>query len=279
MKTVVFIGIAFIGIVFSVNSYAQDYGQYLQSAKKMFKSGDYEAAEKALNIYRKMTHENTESEFAEKIDMCRTHLLTAKKAMAAQNYHAAMTAYKQIQNINSNDPNIKDYILECQQAINLSQNNQTNKLPIYAQKDNIYKNGSQLQEKEVRKLFANTSSYQPYNAGLNLYKTSRTLNGLGISTLCIGVILQCGWTANTDDSPDEKEIKRVDNWHNAAKIGIYLCGGSSIFFLASIPVRAAGRHKINKAVKLYNNQALDLSYQPELRVGVTTNGIGLIYTF
>ena len=162
MKAIIFFVLA---IVFSVNVYAQceDYNQYLQSAKKMFDSGNYKGARSNLTIYRKMTNENAESELARKIDVCNGYLLTAEKAMKTKDYNAAITAYLQILRINPNDPNIPNYILACRQTMSLSL-----KEPIYAKKFDIYKNGSQLSENVVRELLANTPSYKRYNAGLNL---------------------------------------------------------------------------------------------------------------
>lgn len=95
---------------------AQNYDTYLYTAQHKFDQGDYENAQKALNIYVEMTGQN-KADLSAKISTVLVLLKTAQNSVDNQNYAHAITAYKKVLSINPKDPNIQNNINKLQSII------------------------------------------------------------------------------------------------------------------------------------------------------------------
>lgn len=60
------------------------------------------------------------------------------------------------------------------------------------------------------------------------------------------------------------------------KANVGLLAGGGVAFLGGLLVNAIGASKVKKAINNYN---ASIAYQPEIHLGVTTNGVGLAFVF
>lgn len=139
---------------------------------------------------------------------------------------------------------------------------------LYALDFEIYKNGSKLNEREIRTLFANSISYNLYDRGIRMkdsdayFTWSRYLIYTGIPFLGLGFWMD----AVLDTSINEMYI------YGACFAGV----GIALFITGELrPL--IGKAKIRKAVNLYNNSRMYSSL--ELNFGLTGDGLYLSLTF
>ncbi|MBR4774845.1 MAG: hypothetical protein IK008_01950 [Bacteroidales bacterium] len=104
---------------------------------------------------------------------------------------------------------------------------------------------------------------------LSQFKSGRTLNTVGGIIACAGAVSAgygLGYMTLYDGPHDYSGYRTAETclWVGLGVMGVGLIVG--------IP----GSVKMNKAIKNYNQS---LSYQPELRLGTTANGIGLAFVF
>lgn len=96
---------------------AQDFNWYLQSAQNKFDLGDYENAQKALNVYAVVTGQS-ETDLSVRITTALQLLKSAQTSTDNQEYAHAITLYNQVLLINPKDPHVKDKIIKLQSFIN-----------------------------------------------------------------------------------------------------------------------------------------------------------------
>ena len=101
------------------------------------------------------------------------------------------------------------------------------------------------------------------------FKTGKTLNTIGGIFACVGAFATgfgLGYMTLYDGPHDYSGYRTAETclWVGLGVMGVGL--------LVGIP----GSIKMNRAIKNYNQS---LSYQPELRLGTTANGIGLAFVF
>lgn len=95
--------------------------------------------------------------------------------------------------------------------------------PLYVKDYEVYQNGKKLTDNEVRRLFANTESYDLYDKGMNLvdkdFSTIRGLNiGVGTTSIVAGAVLTCWWIGVYTNQTEAKEAK--------ASMEEYMIGGT-----------------------------------------------------
>lgn len=90
--------------------------------------------------------------------------------------------------------------------------------PLYVKDFEVFREGKKLTDNEVRKLFANTESYDLYDKGMNLvdkdFSTIRGLNiGVGTTAIVAGAVLTCWWIGVYNNQTAAKEAKEsMESW-------------------------------------------------------------------
>ena len=118
MKNIIYLFLL-LGLIFNpLQVSSQEKEKYLSSANKSFKKGDYNNAQKALNIY--INHYKGDvPDLAYKIQQCMTLRKKAEDAIAKQQIADAIEYYRCILAINYNDPIAKKKIEDLEtSAIN-----------------------------------------------------------------------------------------------------------------------------------------------------------------
>lgn len=105
--------------LFPMTGMSQNKESYLKSAYASFEKGEYDNAQKALNVYVRVYHGDA-SELANKIQQCKDFMNKADSAIARQQIKDAIDYYRGVLSINPNDPNIQNKINELQAIINNS---------------------------------------------------------------------------------------------------------------------------------------------------------------
>jgi hypothetical protein len=136
---------------------------------------------------------------------------------------------------------------------------------LFANGENVLKNGHELGENAVRTLFANSKSYKLYDSGIGLYSAADVLYW------CTGIVGLAGVVAAS--------VGGGGGDATVTNVGLYMLGGAATFAIAGISCTISGRHKISKAVELYNNGKMYSSAPRELKFGLTQNGVGVILHF
>lgn len=107
-----------LGVTFnSLQASSQNKEDYLSSAYASFEKGEYDNAQKALNVYVGVFYGDA-SDLVYKIQQCITFKNKAEDAIAKQQITDAINYYRRILSINPNDPNIQNKINKLQTIIN-----------------------------------------------------------------------------------------------------------------------------------------------------------------
>lgn len=116
-----------LGLTFNpLQASSQEKEDYLSSAYTLFEKGDYNNAQKALNVYVSV-FSGEASDLAYKIQQCLTLKNKAEDAIAKQQIKDAINYYSGILSINPKDPNVQNKINKLQAIINNShKENQAN---------------------------------------------------------------------------------------------------------------------------------------------------------
>lgn len=112
-----------LGIIFTLSISAQNYDPYLCSAQEKFLSGDYENAQKSLNVYEKLSGNNM-ADLSEKISNAIILLNRAQILTDIQDYSNAIKTYHQVLELNPNDPNIPGKVKTLQFKMDSNQQKQ-----------------------------------------------------------------------------------------------------------------------------------------------------------
>lgn len=113
MKQLLFISLLF---VFNALSYSQnDRSEYLQAARKNYASGNYENAQKALNVYRNV-YKGEADDLAQRIERCLLLTKQAEEATEKQLINNAINIYNEVLLINHDDPIVKEKIIKLKKT-------------------------------------------------------------------------------------------------------------------------------------------------------------------
>ena len=97
--------------LFPITGMSQNKESYLKSAYASFEKGEYDNAQKALNIYVSV-FDGDASELANKIQQCKDFVDKAENAIARQQIKDAIGYYRGVLSINPNDPIAKKKIAD-----------------------------------------------------------------------------------------------------------------------------------------------------------------------
>jgi hypothetical protein len=137
--------------------------------------------------------------------------------------------------------------------------------PLVVRGTSIFSNEQKLNRMELNNLFANTAAAQLYDKGVSRRKTGKILYWTGISLTAVSVLNVVIATA-------------VDGETDVINTAIVL--GSGIGCLGvSIPFNLSGKNYIHNAVNSYNACQYTSSHTPELKFGLTQNGVGFVLNF
>ena len=104
--------------LFPITGMSQNKEIYLKSAYALFEKGEYDNAQKALNIYVGVYHGDA-SGLANKIQQCKDFMDKAENAIVRQQIKDAIDYYRGVLSINPNDPIAKKKIADLEtSAIN-----------------------------------------------------------------------------------------------------------------------------------------------------------------
>ena len=104
--------------LFPITGMSQNKESYLKSAYASFEKGEYDNAQKALNIYVGVYHGDA-SGLANKIQQCKDFMDKAENAIVRQQIKDAIDYYRGVLSINPNDPIAKKKIADLEtSAIN-----------------------------------------------------------------------------------------------------------------------------------------------------------------
>lgn len=97
--------------LFPMTGMSQNKESYLKSAYASFEKGEYDNAQKALNVYVS-AFDGDASELANKIQQCKDFMNKAESAIARQQIKDAIDYYRGVLSINPNDPIAKKKIAD-----------------------------------------------------------------------------------------------------------------------------------------------------------------------
>ena len=176
MKKIIYLFLL-LGLTFNpLQASSQEKEDYLSSAYALFEKGDYNNAQKALNVYVSVFNGEA-SDLAYKLQQCLTLKDKAEDAIAKQQIKDAINYYSGILSINSNDPIAKKKI----EDLEISAKNEKSKLsPIKRNTSNPIKpiNGGL----EIR-LSSSFDSKGPFGFGVHF---NRSYFKLGFDVLFSG---------------------------------------------------------------------------------------------
>ena len=140
--------------------------------------------------------------------------------------------------------------------------------PLYVTDFSVSQNGKTLRESEVRKLFANTKSYDLYDKGLRLKNGGET--GAGVCGLVGALTLWCqlGWLGYEGNGDWSSEIGK-----NFVIYGSVATGACIVGAIVGGIVKSSGKSYIRKAVNLYNNGDIYTQNSIESEYGLTGNDV------
>lgn len=126
MKKIIYLFLL-LGLIFNpLKASSQEKEDYLSSAYALFEKGDYNNAQKALNVYVSVFNGDA-SDLAYKIQQCLTLKNKAEDVIAKQQISDAISYYRSILIINSNDPIAKKKV----EGLEKSEKNEKSKsLPV-----------------------------------------------------------------------------------------------------------------------------------------------------
>lgn len=138
---------------------------------------------------------------------------------------------------------------------------------LYSYGVKIYKNGRELEEYEIRTLFANSKSYDLYDKGVR--QVNMDFDGLHLIALPLALAGPITFGLSFADLHNNQMTTR---W-----IGLGLIGGCATCFIIEACIQKSGKNKIRKAVNLYNNGKM--YSEANLEFGFTGNGVCLTLNF
>lgn len=236
-----FVFVAFEGVTVGQNS---DY--YLQITRESLLEGDCERAQRFYNVYIKGFEQKPITEIETQLMDCFESKEKEKSVVS--------------DSIKPNENNGTAYNYKITVPLN----------PLYARDFEVFQDGERLSDLEVRRLLANTKSYDIYDKGMRMgLNDGFYIPGgmaLGLAAGCfLGMAVSDEW----DDPGNE-------GWIIAGTLSM-ACG---IGLISTGYVRSCiGREKIRKAVGLYNNGQLHTTSDLELEYGLTGNGVYLSFLF
>lgn len=111
MKNIIYFVLLFGLILNPLKASSQNKEDYLSSAYTSFERGEYDNAQKALNVYVSV-FDGDASDLAYKIQQCKTFKDKAEEAIARQQIKDAINYYRSVLSINPNDPIAKKKIAD-----------------------------------------------------------------------------------------------------------------------------------------------------------------------
>lgn len=141
---------------------------------------------------------------------------------------------------------------------------------LYAKGFDVFRNGIELREDDIRTMFANSKSYDLYDSGKNREDNS-VFYGVGGVMIFLGVV-------------PVGVIGLVFGWDDETGRPCTIAGGSlvagGIAMIAIGAVRSSiGKAKIRKAANLYNNGRMYSQGDIEMEYGLGGNGVYLTFSF
>ncbi len=103
--------------LFPMTGMSQNKESYLKSAYASFEKGEYDNAQKALNVYVS-AFDGDASELANKIQQCKDFMNKAESAIDRQQIKDAIDYYRGVLSINPNDPIAKKIIADLGMTVN-----------------------------------------------------------------------------------------------------------------------------------------------------------------
>lgn len=126
MKNIIYFVLLFGLILNPLKASSQNKEDYLSSAYTSFERGEYDNAQKALNVYVSV-FDGDASDLAYKIQQCLTLKNKAEEAIARQQIKDAINYYRSVLSINPNDPIAKKKV----EGLEKSEKNEKSKsLPV-----------------------------------------------------------------------------------------------------------------------------------------------------
>ena len=270
MKRTIKITVCAAMLLCSVAAFGQT---YLRLANDCYQKGDYECA---FKNYIKSMNDNEGQNVDVQIDRaryCVDLLKEGNNAFFADDFVKAKYCYSLILRTNPNDQNVMQRIAKCEQYLS-SASVKTGNDALYANGWTVMRNGQYLRDDEIRTLFANSKAYKLYNSGMKKYDSSNLLwYGCGGALIFAGGCCQASWLNYGT------HYAKSDGIPKGAIVGWYLAGGGIALFIVGGTRTITGKHKISKAVNLYNNGKMYSSTPIKLKYGITPNGAGLALNF
>lgn len=145
----------------------------------------------------------------------------------------------------------------------------------------VYRNNVKLKEQDIRVLFANSQSYDLYDLGMRCRKSGwrKTINGLGIATLTVGVLVTLGVATDFIGDNEAYEKGYSENSGPTIGTGIGIVAAGLAGMLISTGWKAYGKAQIRKAVRLYNNGEMYSQNAIDINYGFYGTGAYLTFSF
>ena len=158
---------------------------------------------------------------------------------------------------------------------------------LVAKGSKVFMNSKQLDEIEIRRLFANTNALNIYNEGVKKNNAGTALTVIGAGFVAGGAIMAFvgGFY---DEVPRyykrptpfggyfyDYEIQK--KWSLGAKIGVPLMAVGGLCVIVGVPMKLSGMENIHDAVDSFNYRNMPTG--AKLNIGVTGNGFGLVLNF
>jgi tetratricopeptide (TPR) repeat protein len=261
--------------------YSQD---YREEADKCLVTGDYDCVKRNLQLYREEDGTEDVSQQLRDAESCTVARILADNYFEEKEYGKAMQQYEKILKLNPKDGHAKRQYDLCVEQSKPAESEivaqevepTPPKAPetliensiLTAKGANVFANGEKLKRDEVRDLMANTPAFKLYNDGKSKRKTGMWLIGTG------SLLPVIGFTINGLAGDDTKVFLE--------KYKIILAGASAVgvaCIVTGLRLRISGKKSIHKAVDTYNSREKPATNVGELRVGITPNGVGLVYSF
>ena len=241
--------------------------------------------------------------------------LEAYKNLAAGDCERAQKNYNVYKEMNKDNPDFTpDKELEYQIKLCMDHSK-----PLYAKDFEVYRDGKKLPDSEVRRLFANTKSFELYDKGMKLsektYSTAYGFSlGIGITSITVGGVFQAVyWPLYVDNQTKiddyeyrlshyttyyndpghlsqaqlqryyDETLAKAEKERRIAVTGLWLIGGGAVLLLVENlwerSKLSSGRTQIQKAVDLYNNGDKRSQTIMEIDYGLTGNGVNFTLSF
>ena len=241
--------------------------------------------------------------------------LEAYKSLAAGDCERAQKNYNVYKEMNKENPDFTpDKELEYQIKLCIDYSK-----PLYAKDFEVYRDGKKLDDLEVRRLFANTESFELYDKGMKMsekaYGAAYGISlGIGITSITVGGVFQAVyWPLYVDNQTKiddyeyrlnhytniyndpgnlsreklqryyDETLAKAEKERRIAVTGLWLIGGGAVLILIdNVWERlklSSGRAQIRKAVDIYNNGDKQSQTMLEIDYGLTGNGVYFTLSF